>query len=287
MDEKRKRNIGIFQVLLCSAMWSMGGIFIKLIPWNSFAIAGLRSLLAGSVAFIYLRSTGRSLAVNKRTLISGAALGTTMMLFCLANKLTTAANAIVLQFTSPMFIMVISALFFGKRFSRADIITVVITMAGISLFFLDQLSGGGVWGNFVAIFSGVTFACYYISLGACPENERLSAIVIANALTFLVGVPFMIATRPVFTSASVLYILILGVLQLGIPYVLLAKGSEYCPPLTCSLLGALEPLLNPVWVFIFNGEAPGVFALIGGAAVVVTISLWCVYNDKKAKAETT
>ena len=280
----RKKNIAVFEVLLCAAMWGTAGIFIKLIPWNAFVIAAARSAIAGAVAFAYMRMRGYSLTVNRRSIAAAVSLGLTMMLFVAANKLTTAANAIVLQFTSPVFIMIISALFFGKRFSKADIIAVAVTMCGISLFFFQQLGAGGVLGNFIALGAGVAFACYYISLGQSPENERLSGIVMANMLTLVVGIPFMFTTKPDFSGLPLLYIAILGVLQLGIPYVLLAKGSEYCPPLACSLLGALEPLLNPVWVFVFSGEAPGVFALVGGAIVVATISAWCVYNEKKAKA---
>lgn len=284
MSEQRKKNVAVFEVLLCAALWSVAGIFIKLIPWNAFVIAGLRSLLAGGVAFAYMRARGMRLTVSKRTLLSGGALGCTLLLFCVSNKLTTAANAIVLQFTSPVFIMIISAVFLGKRFSRADIIAVVATLGGISLFFFDQLSGGSIAGNCTALCAGVTFACYYILLGESSEEEKTSGIVIASILTFAVGLPFIFVTKPELSGLPLLYIFILGVFQLGIPYVLLARGSEYCPPLACSLLGALEPLLNPVWVFIFDGEAPGPFALLGGAVVIVTITLWCVYSDRRAKA---
>ena len=236
------------------------------------------------MAFAYLRISGQRLTVNRRTLSAGVALCLTMTFFVLSNKLTTAANAIVLQFTAPVFIMVISVLFLGKRFTAADVIAVVITLGGISLFFFDKLESGGMLGNFVALGAGAAFACYYISLGSSNGGERLSAIVIANALTFVVSIPFLFLAPPRLTGSSVLCILILGIVQLGIPYVILARAAEYCPPLACSLLGAVEPLLNPVWVFLFDGEAPGVWALLGGGVVIVTISAWCVYNDRKEKA---
>ena len=282
---ERKKNIAILEVLLCAALWSTAGIFIKLIPWNSFVISGVRSAIAGTVVFVYMRVRRYPFAVNRHSLFSAVTLCGTMILFVTANKLTTAANAIVLQFTSPVFIMLISALFLGTRFSKADILAVAVTMGGISLFFFEQLGSGGLLGNFLALGAGLSFGCYYISLGRCPENERLSGIVIANLLTALVGVPFLFTTHPALSGAPLLYIVLLGVFQLGIPYALLAAGSEYCPPLACSLLGALEPLLNPVWVFLFDGEAPGPFALIGGAVVIATITVWCVYKDRKAKAE--
>ena len=113
----------------------------------------------------------------------------------------------------------------------------------------------------------------------------MSAVAIGNAITFLIGIPFLFFTNPVFTAKSILFIIILGIFQLGIPYMLFAKASETCPPLTCCLLSAIEPLLNPVWVLLFYGEKPGFFALLGGAVVIGTITLWCVLGDRKKEKE--
>ena len=277
------RNRAILEMLLCAALWSIAGIFIKLIPWNSIVIAGLRSLIAGFVMFVYMRARGIGFTADRRSLAGGAALCLTLTCFVAANKLTTAANSIVLQFTAPMFIVVFSALYMKKRFSRADVLAVVLTMAGISLFFVDQLTPGHLAGNCVAIFAGMAFACYYMSLEGASESQRMSAILIAHGLTFLVGLPFTFVYPPELSAAPVACILVLGVVQLGIPYVLLGRASGACPPLACSLLGAVEPLLNPVWVFIFDGEAPGLWALIGGVVVVATITVWCVYGDLRGK----
>lgn len=281
------RNRAILEMLLCAALWSIAGIFIKLIPWNSIVIAGLRSLIAGLVMFVYMRARGIGFTADRRSLAGGAALCLTLTCFVAANKLTTAANSIVLQFTAPMFIVVFSALFLKKRFSRADVLAVVLTMAGISLFFFDQLTPGHLAGNCVAIFAGMAFACYYMSLDGASESQRMSAILIAHGLTFLVGLPFTFVYPPELSAAPVACILVLGVVQLGIPYVLLGRASGACPPLACSLLGAVEPLLNPVWVFIFDGEAPGLWALIGGVVVVATITVWCVYGDLRGKKAST
>ena len=269
-----QKNKAILELLLCSTLWSIAGIFMKQLPWSGFVIAGLRSLLAGLVAFLYMRAAKLKFQLNRHSLFGAVSLCLTMTLFCLA-------NAIVLQFTDPVFIVILSALFLGKRFSRADIAAVVLTFAGISLFFFDKIGAGTVFGNLVALAAGLSFGCYYLSLEGSPEDERMSAIVMAHLLTFLIGLPFLFTTKPVFTALSVLDILILGIVQLGIPYVLLARGSEYCPPLACALLGAVEPLLNPLWVFLFDGEAPGMFALLGGAVVIVTITVWCTYNGRR------
>lgn len=279
------RNRAIFEMLLCAALWSIAGIFIKLIPWNSIVIAGIRSLIAGAVMFVYMHYKRIGFKADRRSMLGGLALCCTLTCFVAANKLTTAANSIVLQFTAPMFIVVFSVLFLKKKFSRSDIFAVVLTMLGISLFFFDQLTPGHLLGNCVAIVAGMAFAGYYMSLEGASESERMSAILMAHGLTFCVSIPFIALEPPELGAAPVICIFILGVVQLGIPYVLLGRASGSCPPLACSLLGAVEPLLNPVWVFIFDGEAPGMWALIGGVVVVVTITVWCVYGDLREKAE--
>lgn len=279
------RNRAIFEMLLCAALWSIAGIFIKLIPWNSIVIAGIRSLIAGAVMFVYMRYKRIGFTADRRSMLGGLALCCTLTCFVAANKLTTAANSIVLQFTAPMFIVVFSVLFLKKKFSRSDIFAVVLTMLGISLFFFDQLTPGHLLGNCVAIVAGMAFAGYYMSLEGASESERMSAILMAHGLTFCVSIPFIALEPPELGAAPVICIFILGVVQLGIPYVLLGRASGSCPPLACSLLGAVEPLLNPVWVFIFDGEAPGMWALIGGVVVVVTITVWCGYGDLREKAE--
>lgn len=273
----------IFQILLCSALWSIAGIFMKWIPWSGFAIASLRSLLAGGVMALYMAAKRLRFTLNRRSVFGGVALCATMTLFSVANKMTTAANAIVLQFTSPIWIVLISGLFLKKRFRRMDLTAVALTFAGIALFFADGLSGGHAAGDAVALGAGLAFGCYYISLGDCAEAERMSAVELGHILTFLVGLPALLFTPTEFSGRIVLSLLTLGIFQLGIPYVLLAHASGWCPPLVCSLLGALEPLLNPVWVAIFDGEIPGALALAGGVIVIATISLWYVRDGKEEK----
>jgi drug/metabolite transporter (DMT)-like permease len=275
------KNKAIFEILLCAALWSIAGVFMKGIPWSGFAIASVRSLLAGAVMGVYMRARRLRFTASRRSVFGGISLCATMTLFSVANKMTTAANAIVLQFTSPIWIMLISALVLRRRFRRADVLAVALTVFGIALFFADGLALGNAVGNLVAIGAGLAFACYYLSLGDCPEDVRMSSVLIGHALTVLVGLPFLVAAQPVLTGRIVCYLLILGIFQLGIPYVLLAHAAGWCPPLACSLLGALEPLLNPVWVALFDGETPGLLALAGGVIVIATVTVWCIHNGKQ------
>ena len=270
----------IVEILLCSALWSIAGIFMKWIPWSGFAIASLRSLLAGGVMAAYMAVKHFRFTLNRRSVFGGVALCATMTMFSLANKMTTAANAIVLQYTSPVWIVLLSGLFLKKRFRPMDMTAVVLTFVGIALFFADGLSGGYVAGNLVALGAGLAFGCYYISLGSCGEAERMSAVELGHILTFFLGLPVLLFTHTAFSGRIILSILTLGVFQLGIPYVLLAHASGWCPPLVCSLLGALEPLLNPVWVAMFDGEIPGPLALVGGVIVIAAITVCYIWDEK-------
>ena len=277
----KKENLAIIEMLICATLWSIAGIFMKLLPWNGFAVASLRSLIAGLTIAAYILIRGKRIIINRRTIVTGVFTACVYTCFAVANKLTTAANAIVLQFTSPVFIVIFSALILKKRIRRSDALVVSFTLIGIALFFFDQLRPGYILGNFVAIAAGMFMAGMFMAVGELEGEQRFSGIVIGQTLTFLVGLPFVIATRPEFTAVTTLSILILGVFQLGISYILYVESSKYCPPLACCLLGAAEPLLNPVWVLIFDGERPGVFALIGGVIVVVSITLWCVFGQEK------
>ena len=283
MNPKKR---GALLMLTCAFLWSTAGVVIKYIPWNPVAIAGVRAMIAAVTVLVWLRVSKTPLLITAHTWKVAVVMGATCLLFVIANKMTTAANAIVLQFTAPVFLLVFSAVFLGKRFCRADVLTVVITLGGIALFFFDQLDGGKMLGNIVAVASGCTMGLMYMFMDDAKPAERLSSVFLSNALVALVGVPFAFITKVEVSVVPVLLIVFLGVLQLGIPYILYALAAGDCPPLTCCLLSAIEPLLNPLWVLLFYGEKPGVFALIGGAIVIVTITAWSIYGEKAAQKET-
>jgi drug/metabolite transporter (DMT)-like permease len=278
------RRNAILLMLLCATLWSTGGIFIKLIPWNPFVIAGWRSLIAAGIVLLFLKVWKIKFRFNRNAVLNGLLMCATFLCFVVANKLTTAANAIVLQFTAPVFLMVYSTILFHERFRRVDITAVIFTMGGIALFFLDQLKPGYLLGNFVAILAGASMAGMYLSIGKADEETKMGGMLLGHVFTALIGIPFTFFTVTPVSTTPVLCILGLGIIQLGIPYILLVISSKNCPPLACSLLGAVEPLLNPVWVFIFNGEKPGAFALIGGVVVIASVTMWCILQGKNQAA---
>ena len=279
----KKEHIGMLEMVLCAVLWSIAGIFIKLLPWHGFAVAGIRSLIAGITFLVYMAVRRIPFTIDRRILLAGLLAGCTYICFATANKLTTAANAIVLQFTAPVFILIYSALLFHQKIRRGDLITVFVVLAGIALFFFDQLTPSGILGNLVAILAGMFMAGMYVSVGTLDQNARFSAITIGQFFAFLFGLPAVLLTKPVFDTTTISAILILGVFQLGISYILYVKATETCPALACSLLGAVEPLLNPVWVMIFDGERPGFYALCGGVLVIAAVTAWCIWDGKTGK----
>lgn len=275
----------MLQMLLCGILWSFGGILIKLVPWNALVIAGVRSAITALVMFAYMRRSNMRILLNKRTLIIGAVTFLVFVLFLFANKLTTAANAIVLQYTAPIYVLVFSALFLHARVRRGDIIALTLTMAGIALFFLDQFKAGSVLGNALALLSGVFFGLMFFFSGGVTEETRMSGLFLGQIMTAVVGVPLAFVYETTLTATAVICILLLGVVQLGIPYILYSKAVKHCTPLMCSILSVVEPLLNPVWVFLFMGEQPSHWALVGGALVLVTVTLWCVWGERVKQKE--
>lgn len=277
-----KRN-SMFLMALCASMWSIGGIFIKLISWNPFLITGVRSVISALILGGYMFVTRTPVKFSKYSFGAGIGLSTSCMFFVMANKLTTAANAIVLQYAAPIFILLMSAFLFKQKLHKREVIVVGITMCGIVLFFLDQLSPGNILGNIFGICAGIFLALMFVMVGQGGKDDsiRMSGILFAHCIASIVGVPIGLATTSSTTGMEILYVVILGVFQLGIPYVLYSIASRNCPPLACSLIGMLEPLFNPVWVAIFVGEMPGTFALIGAAIIIAVVTWWCISESKR------
>ncbi len=272
---------GIVKMAVCAAMWSIAGIFIKLLDWHPMVIAAFRSLVAAAVVAVYMKLSGTGFMFNRQTVKLGVAVSALLCCFVCANKLTTSANAIVLQYCAPIMLLLYSAIVRHQRFRTADYIVVAATFAGIAMFFFDQLGGGKLIGNCVALLSGCMFAAMFLLSGDCTTQERFNGILLGQLITVAFGIPFLLAGGTNFASGDLIWILGLGIIQLGLPYILFTLAVKDCPPLMCSILAVLEPLLNPVWVFLFTGEAPGAWALLGGAIVLSSVTVWCIYDARR------
>lgn len=283
-SQKQRRNDTLI-MLVTALMWSMGGILVKSVPWNPLAIAGVRSVVAAAVIALYMAARRMRVTVNKKSLSIMASLVCVYIPFIAATKLTTAANAIVIQFSAPLFVLLFNAIVGKQRLRLPDVLAVLLTTLGVAVCFMDDLGGGSLAGDVIALISGLGFAAVLLCSGGATDGERVNGLLQGQALTALIGLPFFFAGGYTLAAPASWYLLALGVLQLGVPYILYTVAARSCPPLACALLSSLEPLLNPVWVALFNGETPGVLTLIGGVLVIASVTGWCVLDGRRAKAQ--
>ncbi len=252
-------------LLLTAVLWSLGGVLIKWVNWNPVAIAGTRSLIGAALIWMVFRRELRFTWTFD--LIGGAvAYAGTVVLFVIANKLTTAANAILLQYTAPIYVALFSPWFLGERADRRDWLTLLVMLCGMALFFMDELSLDGYLGNGIALVSGLCFAWLTLFLRRQKNGSALPSLLLGNLLAGVLGLPFMFQSMPDLSSGVGL--LLMGVVQLGLPYILYALALRHVRAVEGILIPMIEPVLNPVWVFLMMGEQPSPLALVGGAIIL-------------------
>ncbi len=283
MRKLEPKTVGILEMLVCASLWSIAGLFIKLIDANGFVIAGFRGLFAGLTTAIYMLVAKIRFCINKTVILNALFMCVLFLAFVVSNKLTTAANAIVLQFTTPVWIMLLSVFVYKEKIKKIDAIAALVTLFGIALCFLSGMEAGSLLGNCVAIFAGFMMGLMYICMGNSGDVDRINGTLFGHLFTAIIGIPFLSFTENTINGKAVLFMIVLGVVQLGIPYILLNLSSKTCPPFACSLLGAVEPLLNPVWVALFAHEMPGILTVIGGVIVIATVTIWCLLGLKDEK----
>src|SRR5688572_23334214 len=275
MSEARPGGVNpVFLVVLAVLLWSTGGLLIKLTTIDAYQVTFFRSLFAALTVLILTRKQG--LRINGFGILTSVIYALLLFLFVWATKKTTAANAIFLQYTAPIYILVFAPFVIGEKFHLRDLITVVVVLAGMSLFFVGQLRLEDYQGNIAALCSGVLLGLY-IMLLRHPRADHLNpviTVIYGNFLLALVNAPSGISAIPSMTYLDWFAVSFLGIVQIGISYILFIKGVRGgTRPLDASLIGFIEPLLNPVWVFIFVGERPSQWALLGGAIIITAIAV--------------
>lgn len=278
---KNDRYKAILFLVLASILWSTGGILIKAVDWNPIAIAGSRSLISSIVVLLYLRKP--RFTWSKAQLGGALSYTATVILFVAANKLTTAANAILLQFTAPIFVAILGAWLLKEKIKWYDYIAILTVFGGMLLVFIDDVGGGSMLGNILAVVSGFFLACVTISLRYQKDGSPVETTLIGNWLTFIVAIPFIAGGLP--DIKSIIAIILLGVFQLGIAYILYALASKHLSAIEAILLTVIEPLLNPLWVFLFAGEKPSIYAVLGGILVIVSVTIRSIIVSKESALE--
>ena len=265
-NEKQKRATGILAMLGASLCFSLGGLLIKLIPWNPLAINGVRNLLSSCVIGGYILVLHHRLKWNLTVLAGAVSMAGVTTCYAIANKLTTAGNTIVLQYTAPVWIIVMMYLFFGKKPGRTETVTIVIVLAGIVCFFFEGLSAGSLVGNMLALLSGIFYAGVFM-LNQFEKGDALSSMFFGQLMCGIVLSP-LVRNETVFTPPVLAAVFVLGTVQVGLAYILFSIGTRYTDPVTASVINALEPILNPILVAVFYGEILGTLSLIGAVIVI-------------------
>lgn len=278
-ESRTDRIRALFFLGLTAVLWSMGGLLIKSIHTNPMAIAGTRSAIAALLILAVIRRPKLEFSGTK--IIGAVCYALTVFLFVTATKMTTAANAILLQYTAPIYVALFSAKILKEKISWFDWAVIAVVLGGMGVFFLDKFSAGHFWGNLIAIASGVAFAGVAIFLRKQKDESPLESIFWGNVLTALIGLPFLIGSVPGPTGWGCL--LILGIVQLGFSYILYASAIKHVTALEAILIPVLEPILNPLWVLLFIGEKPGRWSLVGGGIVLVAVTVRCVMQAIRAK----
>jgi drug/metabolite transporter (DMT)-like permease len=267
----REMRLGIWAMAATAFLWSSAGLFIKVIDWNPFAIAGARSLISSLVVLAWLRRPRFHWSLPQ----VGAALAqaATMLLFVSANKTTSAANAILLQYVGPVFTAIIGAWLLKEKAHWEHWVAFLFVAAGMVLLFMDKLGGGRLLGNVLALLSGLVFSFYYIFMRMQKDSSPLESILLAHWLTAVIGLGVaLFLPCPVFTWQAAGAVAMLGLFQVGVAAILFTAAIRRIPAVFANLIAVIEPVFNPLWVFLALGQAPGFHALIGGVIIVMAVT---------------
>jgi drug/metabolite transporter (DMT)-like permease len=278
VSQQRK---AVVLLVLTAILWSLAGVLIKSITWNAPAIAGARSAIAAVILLAVVRP--RNFHWSAAQIGAAVAYAFTVTLFVMANKLTTAANAILLQYTAPVWIVVFGPWLLRESPRWFDWPLIALILGGIALFFLDELTATGLWGNALALCSGLSFAWLAMLLRKQKAGAPFESIFLGNGLTALVCAPFLFRSAPTAHGSiafGFLLLAALGVFQLGLSYILYAKAIRHVTALEAILIPAIEPILNPTLVLLLVGERPGLRSLLGGALVLAAVTARGVLSSR-------
>lgn len=274
---RRDYAVGLTCIVLSAIFFATAGVLCKLISWNAWSISAGRSLFAALVMYIYMRAKRHRFVINKPTLIAAAINLVMFTSFLIANKLTTAANTIVLQFTEPVWVILFAWLLFKSRPRKEAAIACAVIFAGIVCFFASQLSlGSGIAGELIAILSGATYAGVFL-FKKIPGCSFESASIISFLAAVVVGIPSLMGETD-WSAPNLAMVVFMGVVQLGLAYVLLGRGLDSVSPVTASLTSTIEPIVNPILAAVVLGETLSPLCAVGAVLVIgaaTVYNVWC------------
>ena len=271
----------IYYQALAAVLFSTGGLLLKVVSVEPMALMGVRSAIAALVIGLFM---GRPRFHRSLPQLGGAiALAAAQGFFIFANRDTTAANAIFIQYTAPVFVA-----FFGIRYLREpvgklDWLSLATIGVGLLFFYSDGLTAAGATGNLYALLAGLAFAWFLLFMRKQKDASTIETVFLGNVLAALLGLPFLREVAPSAVDWSGM--LILGVFQIGLPFILVARAIKELTAVEAVLIQALEPILSPLWVVLFIGETPTPLALLGGAVVVGAVTLRSILSARMQRVE--
>lgn len=273
----------VLQLVGAALCWSFAGVLIKSVAatWPGLAVAGGRGIIAA--AFLVLTNRGLRFHFSRDQIIGAVGYAACTVTFCTATTLTSAANAILLQYTAPIWVALLSAWLLGERATRADWVTIVAALGGMALFFKDSLTLGHLDGDLLGALSGLCFAAMTIALRRQKDGSAVESIILGNTLAFVIGLPWIISAPPL-PPTGWAALGALGVIQLGVSYWLYARAIRHVTALEAVLIPVIEPILNPVWVLIFMHEKPSGWALAGGTIVLTAVTVRALMSIRQRRA---
>ena len=274
----KKKNSGVIFILLSAFLFSFGGVCNKMLPWSALAINGVRSLIGLIPLIIYMAVKKHKIRFNFTVALGAVCfLGATALLM-LSTKHTSSANAIVLQYTAPVFIILYHLIFRRQRPKKLDIITCAVVFIGIIFFFVEGMTKGTFFGNAMGLLSGVSYAGVCM-LNTFEKRDSLSSIFFGMILCVATGIPFIFQETD-FSAQTLLIAGFMGIFQMGLGYTCFNLGLKSAHPVSVSLISGIEPILNPLFVALFYRDSLGVLSIVG-ALIVLAAVLW--YNAANAR----
>lgn len=270
MNNLSDHSKGVFAVVLTALLWSSGGLLIKLISLSSMQLSFFRCLIAAIVFAVIFRK--KVLKVNKLAILNAIFYATVLTLFVIATKTTTAANAIFLQSTAPIYVLIFEPIITKTKWERINVITIAICFIGMILFFAGELSPGHFEGNIVALLAGVAFAAFFLGMKKNDKEYQQSAIFYGNIFVAVICIPFILELETI-SFSDLWMVSFLGVFQIAAAYAIFTYGIKRILAVEASIISMLEPVLNPVWVFFGYGEVPTTYAILGGIIIITAISM--------------
>jgi drug/metabolite transporter (DMT)-like permease len=271
---------GIFAVFLTALLWSSGGLFIKLITLSPMQISFFRCLIAALVFLVIFKS--KVLKLNPLALLNSISYAIVLILFVYATKTTTAANAIFLQSTAPIYVLIFEPILTKSKYEKINIITISVCFIGMILFFVGELSPGDINGNLAALLAGLAFASFFLGMKKNEGKFSEASIFYGNILVTIFCIPFIMNLQSLNIN-DLAMVSFLGIFQIAIPYALFSYGIQRIKAVEASIISMFEPVLNPIWVFFGYGEIPKLNAITGGVIIISAITIKTILTALKYK----